>query len=168
MRLRDTGVGVDPTVKLAGVKVQVAYMGRLVQLIVTTPVNSPTVPMPKLKFADCPADTVAVEAPVGGDRTKSGTTAVPAKLRLCGAVPAELTVKTALSSPLPVGLNEMFTPHVAFTATVAPQPEFTVKSAEFCPPTATATFVSATLPEFCSVSVCCAPLPIDTLPNEID
>jgi hypothetical protein len=166
--LKDTAVGVTPAVKVAGVKVHVAYMGRLAQLIVTTPVNPPMVPMLKSKFAGLPAGTVAVEAPAGDGRTKSGTTAIPVKLTLCGAVPVELTVTTALSSPFPVGLNEMLMLQVAFTPTAAPQPEFTVKSVEFCPVTAIATVASATLPEFCNVSVCCATLPTDMLPNEMD
>jgi hypothetical protein len=51
LMLRDPGVRLDPTVMLEGVKVHVAYAGKLAQLIVTTPVNAPTVPMLKLKFA---------------------------------------------------------------------------------------------------------------------
>jgi hypothetical protein len=166
--LKDTVVGVTPVVKVAGIKVHVAYIGRLVQLIVTTPVNPPTLPMLKSKFAGLPEGTVAVEVPAGEGSTKSGTTAVPVKLTLCGAVPVELTVATALSSPFPVGLNEMLILHVAFTAAAAPQPEFTVKSVALCPVTVIATVASATLPEFRKVRVCCATLPMDTLPNEMD
>ena len=161
-------MGLDPTVTLEGVKVHVAYIGKLAQLIVTTPANVPTVPMLKLKFASCPAETVAVDAPVGGGRTKSGATTVPAKLTLCGIALAESTVSTALSSPVLVGLNETVRLHVAFTASVAPQAEVTVKSVEFCPATVSTTFASGMLPEFRSISVCCAKVPADIVPNERD
>lgn len=166
--LRDTGVGLDPTVTLEGVKVHVAYAGRLAQLIVTTPVNVPTVPMLKLKFAGCPPETVAVEAPVAGGKTKSGATTVPAKLTLCDVAPTELTVTIALSSPVLVGLNETVTLHVALTATVGPQAEATVKSVEFCPATVNTKFASAMVPELRSVNVCCAKVPADIFPNERD
>jgi hypothetical protein len=168
LMLSVTGVGVDPTVKLAGVKVQAAYAGRFVQLIATVPVNAPYWLTFRLKAAGCPAGTVAEAEPVGAGSTKSGVVEVPEMATACAVTPAAPSVSVALLVPVTEGMKVILTVQFPPAERMEPQLEAAVKSGAFWPLTATEIFERGTALEFCTVSTCCALAPTGSWPNESD
>jgi hypothetical protein len=154
--LRPTDVGVDPSVKLDGVKLHAAYAGRLEQLIAMVPLNVPDSLTLRLKLAGWPAGTVAVDEPVGVGNTKSDAVPLPDNATICKLAPEALTVRVALSLLAVEGLKVIVIVQVAAEAMLPPQPEVTTKSAALVPLTPVVTPVSATVPEFVTVTVCCA------------
>lgn len=87
-----TAVGVGVRVKVAGVNVQLALVGRLAQLIETVPEKLPVALMFKAKVAGCPDGTVAL-VDAGGAMTKSGVTAVPDSVTVCEPALLEIWIK---------------------------------------------------------------------------
>lgn len=123
--LSATDVGADPKMNVDGEKLHVAYAGRFEQLIVTVPLNVPDSLTLRLKFAGCPAGTVALEL-VGGGSTKSGAVPAPESAVACEPAPEALTVRVALSFPAVEGLKFTVKMHVAPGATLDPQLELAV------------------------------------------
>jgi antitoxin (DNA-binding transcriptional repressor) of toxin-antitoxin stability system len=167
--LSPIGVEVDPTVKLAGVKVQAASAGRFVQLIATVPVNAPYWLTLRLKFAGCPAGTVALAEPEGAGSTKSGAVEVPESPTAWAVTPVALIVRVALLLPVTEGAKVTLTVQVPPAARLEPQfNAAAVNSEAFWPVIPATTFARGTVLEFCSVRTCCALAPTGSWLNESD